>query len=378
MISRKRIECLLVDCEASDWGLYLCVEQRRSKIDRPLEYARHFPIPGGSTQMRPVFAAALVLAASLLMAPGASAQTGPPAVGTEVTFLDDQGVAHGTMTVQGVADPFTDFDPSAPPPDGSRFVMLTVSFDANTPDQAFDTSPYNLRLRDTDGNMVNPSTVYRPQPVTVPDLQPQTLAPGNKVSGVIGFVVPEDAQIDDILYLPHSYRFITLADLMPGAGPLPGVPINWTADGATATITTNITDPFTERAEGYPPAEGMRDVVLFVVFENTGQLPFRADPSNFYLRDVNGNLLGRGSVARPPESPLADLEYQPMSPGDRISGVIPYNIPVDTQLIEVDYWPESARIATVVDLVAAGGVPTASAGPASPAPEGSAPASTAP
>jgi hypothetical protein len=326
--------------------------------------------------MRPVLAAALVLAVALLMAPGASAQSSPPTVGSEVTFLDDAGVAHGTITVQDVADPFTDYDPSYPPQDGSRYVVLTVSFDANTADQAFDTTPYNVKLRDTNGNMINPGSVYRPADVTVPDLQPQTLAPGNRVSGVIGFIVPEDAQIDDILYLPQSYRFITLADLMPGAGPLPGTPVDWTADtGATATITTNITDPFTELAEGYPPAEGMRDVVLFVVFENTGEIPFRADPSNLYLRDVNGNLLGRGSIPRPPESPIADLEYQPMSPGDRISGVIPYNVPVDTQLIEVDYWPESARISTLVDLVAGAGVPEASA---EPAPEGSAAASTAP
>jgi hypothetical protein len=334
--------------------------------------------------MRRVLGLAAVLAASLIVAPGASAQDGPPAVGSEVTFVDDEGVAHGAITVQEVADPFTDFDPAYPPQDGTRYVMLTVSFDANT-DQSFDTSPYYVKLRDTNGNLINSTTIYRPEGQSLPDLQPQTLAPGNRVSGVIGFVVPEAAEVDDVLYQPGSYRFITLADLMPGAGPLPGTPVAWTAtDGSSTTITTNITDPFTEFAPGWVPAEGTRALVLFVVFENTGEQWYRADPSAFYLRDVDGHLLGRGSVGRPPESPLADLEYQPMNPGDRISGVVPFTIPVDTELVEVVYWSESARIATIVDLVAGGAVPVESPAPvespgaASPAPVESAAASVAP
>jgi hypothetical protein len=321
-----------------------------------------------------------LVAVFLLPAGAVLAQSAPPAAGTAVTFVDNDGVARGDISVKEVADPFTDFDPRYPPDAGSRYVLLTVIFDANT-DQTFDTNPYWVQLRDTSGNLLTQGTVPRPETAVQPELQAQTLAPGNRVSGVIGYVVPEDVKLDDVLYQPESYRFVPLADLTPGPGPLPGTAVPWTSsDGSSASITVNVTDPFTDFAPANPPPDGQRFVALFAEFENSGQVPFRADPNTLFVRDTGGQLYGRGTIYRPEDSPLADLDSQVLSPGDRVSGVIGYVVPADAELVAVDYWPESARISTIADLVAGGAVPQASGAPApaSVAPSASAAASTGP
>ena len=48
-----------------------------------------------------------------------------------------------------------------------------------------------------------------------------------------------------------------------------------------------------------------------------------------------------------------------LAPGDRISGFVGYQVPVDATVVAIDYWPESGRRAMVGDLVGDGPVPTA-------------------
>jgi hypothetical protein len=50
-------------------------------------------------------------------------------------------------------------------------------------------SPYYIVVRDTDGNVYQQGNISRPQKVTVPILEQQTMAPGDRVSGIVGFVV---------------------------------------------------------------------------------------------------------------------------------------------------------------------------------------------
>lgn len=44
------------------------------------------------------------------------------------------------------------------------------------------------------------------------------MAPGNRISGVIGYVLPEDAQLARVLYQPDSGRLITLAQSTTSQG----------------------------------------------------------------------------------------------------------------------------------------------------------------
>ena len=144
--------------------------------------------------------------------------------------MDDEGVTRGTIEISEIGDPFTGFDPAAPPAAGSRYVGLTAVFTA-ADDQQFETDPYGVTLLDTTGTLWTPTFVPRPADAVVPDAQAQTMAPGNRLSGFIGYTVPEDVVIDEILYQPDFfYHAIKLADLVPGAGPAAGEEVAYTAE----------------------------------------------------------------------------------------------------------------------------------------------------
>ena len=140
-----------------------------------------------------------------------------PAVGTDVPYVDAEGIARGHVTVADVADPFTEYDADYPPEEGTRYVLLTVAFEA-AEDQTFAADPYDILLQDTDGFLWGRGSVTRPPEAPIPELSSQDLAPGNRISGVIPYVVAADAVIDHILYQPESGRLIRLADLVPEPG----------------------------------------------------------------------------------------------------------------------------------------------------------------
>jgi hypothetical protein len=300
-----------------------------------------------------------ILVASLLVGlslgvPAALAQGGP-SVGTEVPFIDDQGVTRGTIVVKELNDPFTGIDPARPAAAGSRYVGLSLQFTA-ADDQQFDASPHYAVVRDTDGYLYNPQFVPRPADDPVPDLQAQTLAPGNRISGFVGYILPADAAIDDILYTYSSYFALPLVDVDPAPGPAQGQPVPFVAsDGSQALFTLTVTDPFTD--SGSPPAEGMRFVGLQAIVENTGATPFDANPSELYLRSATGGLYYPTGISRT-DPTIPDLQSQPLSPGDRVSGFVGFSVPADATLVAVDLWPDSGRRARLADLTGGGPAPT--------------------
>jgi hypothetical protein len=310
---------------------------------------------------------ATLLVASSLLAGGASAtlaqaETG---VGVEVPYVDVDGVARGTVNVKQVGDPFTDFDPNSPPEAGSKYVGLMVAFTA-ADDQQMEANPYAVTLHDTGGNLWSPGFVTRPADATIPDLQSQTMAPGNRISGFIGYVLPETAVVDEVLYQPDVSRAILLADLVPGAGPAAGTPVAYTSpEGATADVSVTLTDPATEFDPSSPPEAGMRYVNLMAAFENTGDRRFIADPYQLVLQDANGVLIYPSYVPRAYDAPIPDLEAHTMAPGDRISGFVGYNVPERATIASVDYVPTYNQRIVVADLLGGGAVtPTESAEPA--------------
>ena len=137
-----------------------------------------------------------------------------PAVGTDVPYVDAEGIARGHVTVTEVADPFTEHHADYPPEEGTRYVMVTVAFEAAA-DQPFEADSNDILLQDTEGSLWARASVNRPPEATIPELSSQEMAPGNRISGVIGYVVPEDAQLERVLYQPDSGRLITLAQTAP-------------------------------------------------------------------------------------------------------------------------------------------------------------------
>ncbi len=308
----------------------------------------------------------LSLLSSLLVGVAIAAHAQAP-IGTEVPYVDADGVARGTVLIKELSDPFTGNDPARPAPDGQRYIGLSVAFTA-ADDQSFNANPSYIILRATDGHLYQPGYVPRLPDELSPDLQAQTMAPGNRVSGFIGYTVPTDAVIEEITYTDSTYRALPLADLVPTAGPAADTPVDYVADdGTKGQFTITVADPFTDFDPTYPAPEGSRYVGLDIVATDPGEAPFQVTPNQFYLRDATGNLYYPANVYRPEGAKLPVLEGQPLAAGDRISGFLGFAVPADAPVVAVDLWPGGARRVTIVDLV--GGGPAPSAGPAgSPAP----------
>ncbi len=305
-----------------------------------------------SHPIRAAIAAAAITAALVAGALPAAAQE----AGTEVPIADEAGTVLGTILVKEVADPFTEHDPDYPAEEGSRYVGLIVAFTA-ADDQAFEAYPWGIVIRDDQGMTWNPGYVPRPADVKIPDAEGQTLAPGNRISGFLGFLLPEDRAIDEILYQPDYQGAQVLVDLMAGAGNPAGTPYTYVRmDGPQVDVNAVLADPFTDYAEGYEPEEGTRWVAVAYGFENTGELVYPAYPSELYLRDADGGLYSSSWVGRPEGFTLADAESQMLSPGDRITGFLAFSVPESAQIVAIDYWSEGNRRVTIGDLTAEGAI----------------------
>ncbi len=134
-------------------------------------------------------------------------------VDTDVPYVDPEGALAGIVTVREVEDPFTGFREDGPPAEGSRFVQLTVAFEASE-DMPFEAHPSHILLQDTDGFLWSYTTISRAPDAKPKELESQGLEAGDRVSGAIDFVIPASAVIDEVLYQPSSGgRLITVAGL---------------------------------------------------------------------------------------------------------------------------------------------------------------------
>ncbi len=143
-----------------------------------------------------------------------------PTIGDTVPIVDSEGGA-GSVTVTEVADPFEGFDPTQPPPDGSRLVLITLEYE-NSSDGRFFLEPYGLVLRDANGDLWTSASINRAEETEiVPDLTNTQLAPGDRVSGVVAFAVPEEIGLSGIFTGPVSGQLIQLAALGENGGAAP-------------------------------------------------------------------------------------------------------------------------------------------------------------
>jgi len=299
-------------------------------------------------------AAMLILGAGAVPVAAQSPSTAPGATVTPVAvpYIDADGVTHGTVTVKTIEDPFAGFDPGAPPPEGQRYVELRIVFEA-AEDQSFSADPNAIVLQDTQGYLRSPAYVPRGQSPTVPDLQGQTLAPGDRISGMVGYLVPETATLASVQYVPEYSRYIPLQHLASGAAAAVGTPVTY-VDGSGTThgsvTVTELQDPFLDFDPTAPPADGQRYVLLTVVFEAAQDQAMWADPYAVMLQDSQGYLLTNQNVPRPKENVRPNLESQTMSPGDRVSGYVGFMLPADRTIASVVWSPENGRFLPLVDL----------------------------
>ena len=287
----------------------------------------------------------------------ATAQT-PEDLQLSGTVTDADGEELGVITVLEAEDEFDGYAPGWEPAEEIRYVVLTVSFEA-TGDLPFDANPSQLVLRAVDGFHWAPYQFVRVEE-NPPQLQAQTMSPGNRISGVVGFRVPVGVDLDSVYYQPEGSRLILLARLShePQQAPVLDDEVPYSSvsvEGASGiVIVSDLEDPFEDMPEGAAPSEGGRYLIVTVSFESTGDAPFDASPNSLLLRDTDGNLWSYTSVPR--EDPtLPELQSQTLSPGNRISGVVGFQVPEDAELSELFWQSESGRLIRLVDFQASVG-----------------------
>jgi hypothetical protein len=187
----------------------------------------------------------------------------------------------------------------------------------------------------------------------MPDLAAQALAPFDRISGVIGFVLPTSATVSDILYRGDGSRLLSISQPAPPASVAVGEarPFTDAAGTPLGTITVrDAMDPYVDHEPTQPPAEGQRYVLLDIAFEALEDQAMTANPSAIQLLSADGTLIRPGFVPRPEGEMLQNLEAQPLSPADRVSGAVGFLVPADVVLDSIVYAPDSWRVVPLVDL----------------------------
>ena len=287
------------------------------------------------------------------VAVGGLAQEGPGA-GDERTISDAEGETLGVVTVEEVQDPFEDYVDGSAPEDGMRYVLLRIAFEA-TGEAIFDAQPSAILVRDGDGVLWRPTNVQRDD-AALPDLQGQPLSPGNRVSGAVTFEVPEASELTHVLYRPDSRRLVTLADLRGGtaADAGPGDEVSYASldnEGSAAIFSViDVEDPFKDQVDGSDPEEGMRYVTVTVSVEASGDTVFATRPNEIMLRDTEGFLWTYVNINRGEELEQPNFDGQPLAPGNRISGVLGFQIPEDAEVDQVLFLPSNDQMIILANL----------------------------
>jgi len=317
---------------------------------------RSLACPTGGLTMRHVRALlALVFACTLVFSgfpSGAASRVAAQDEGVAVPIADEEGTAVGSITVNEVVDPFTDFDPAYPPEEGSRYVAVNIAFDADAGNR-FEIAPYTIVLQDDAGFLWTQASLPLAEDALVPELSGQTLGPGSRVTGVVGFQIPEGSEPALVLYQPESSRIVPLLNLGGEEPPALGETVAIVdSEGGTGSVTVSeVADPFEDVDPSQTPPEDGRFVMVTLVFENTSEGRFFVEPYGLLLRDENGNLWSATSVTRLEESELIpDMTSAQLAPGDRLSGAVVFVVPEGVGLAGIYTSPGSSQLLQLADL----------------------------
>ncbi len=284
-------------------------------------------------------------------APSVAAQGGPVAVGTPATYVDEKGVEQGSVTVNEVLDPFTGYPEGEPPDPGSKFVLVVLTYEG-LGDEGIEAYHGGVYLHDTTGATWGYGFPNVPDDFPQAELSNTAVGAGSSISGYVGFVVPADRVIDAVLVSAVVGGSVLLipADLgLPT--PQVGEAVTLTdQDGATVDVTVkSVVDPYKRFAKDRRPASGARFVLATVMLQNTGDMPFAVDRSGFVLRDANGYMWGPTRIEHAKKPKLKDIDSVNLGKGNRVSGLLGFQIPKDVPA-EGIYYQGRSGLLRLVDL----------------------------
>lgn len=140
---------------------------------------------------------------------------GDPAAGDEVQYVDEDGDEIAIASVTNVTDNFDDFDEFFTPDEGTRYIAFEIGV-RSTGDE-LEVNPYDFSLLTSDGFLYSTAFVSREDDATPPELEDTEVEEGDAISGLIFFSVPEDAELDRLVWQPETGRLLILADLRDAA-----------------------------------------------------------------------------------------------------------------------------------------------------------------
>jgi len=309
-------------------------------------------MPRANLLVAVIFACSLLLPGLAINSQNAADARQDAGTGSAVPVTNTEGMTVGSITVTDVADPFPVFDPNYAPEAGSRFVAVTVAFDASA-GQRFDIQPSSIVLQDDQGFIINQAYVSLPSDALIPIVSSQTLAPGSRITGLVVFSLPEDRTPARLFLQPQGNQLVLLADFAnaPAPGIGDAVPIHDAAGGSGTVTVAAVTDPFEDLAPDQVPPEGSRFVGATLVFENTGDGRFAIEPYGITLQDATGVFWGSTYAYRPEEAMLIpDITSAQLAPGDRLTGEIFFAVPVGVDLAGLFVSPTYGQYIEIADL----------------------------
>jgi hypothetical protein len=144
--------------------------------------------------------------------PSAEACPGDPHAGDTVPVIGPDGAVILTLTVTEVIDPFEEYDPTAPPARGQRFVVVRIDAEGIGP-RPFDLDPNAFYLQDADGFLARPIGLRLGPEVTLTPLARIALEDGAVAKGFLAYAVLGGVRLDRLFFAPASDRLVLVADL---------------------------------------------------------------------------------------------------------------------------------------------------------------------
>jgi hypothetical protein len=146
------------------------------------------------------------------------------AQGDVVSYSSAGGTPIADVSVVGVLDPLEDFDASAAPQRGFRYVGVAVSI-TNTGTRPFNTDPGRFSVSDREGFSYFSFGAYRTPEgeAAFPSLQYTEVAPGSTAQGIITFELINGATVAEVVFSPNTDRRFRIAEFREGEALTPPV-----------------------------------------------------------------------------------------------------------------------------------------------------------
>ena len=140
--------------------------------------------------------------------------TGDPAVGDTVTYIDESGNPVATISVDNVERGWQDFDEFYEPDAGMDYVALTLTVNSEVGRGTLEVSDYDFSLQDSDGFLWGTAFVNAADGVEITPLDDNlNLGAGESETFLVVFEVLEGQQLTHVFWQPDSGRLLTLAML---------------------------------------------------------------------------------------------------------------------------------------------------------------------